>query len=75
MPLKKPEAIAEIQELADKKLNKFKQSQEATIEEKQSAINELEQALKSAINHIHQSQNNESVERCIKRKYIFNRLD
>ncbi|MEX2991761.1 SasC/FmtB family protein [Staphylococcus epidermidis] len=64
--IKKPEAIAEIQELADKKLNKFKQSQEATIEEKQSAINELEQALKSAINHIHQSQNNESVSAALK---------
>lgn len=64
--IKKPEAIAEIQELADKKLNKFKQNQEATIEENQSAINELEQALKSAINHIHQSQNNESVSAALK---------
>ncbi|MCG1861741.1 DUF1542 domain-containing protein [Staphylococcus epidermidis] len=64
--IKKPEAIAEIQKLADKKLNKFKQNQEATIEEKQSAVNELEQALKSAINHIHQSQNNESVSAALK---------
>lgn len=64
--IKKPEAIAEIQKLADKKLNKFKQNQEATIEEKQSAVNELEQALKSAINYIHQSQNNESVSAALK---------
>ncbi|WP_142556315.1 SasC/FmtB family protein [Staphylococcus epidermidis] len=64
--IKKLEAIAEIQKLADKKLNKFKQNQEATIEEKQSAVNELEQALKSAINHIHQSQNNESVSAALK---------